>query len=1033
MDPVDDDALPPSARQQPQTAAPAVRGARPTPPSEDDLPPSAREAQAAEKEAARPSQNPLVAGWEATKEAAHGVWKGLGPAETPTEGPLESAQRIGGGLLSAAGLPFAPIVGAGKSIIAHGTAPALRAAEYGIKKGIQYFDPKADPKVQTHQEAYEALLPGAEAAISALGPKRLPGGQIAPIAPVRRVPSGGLMTKGGQEVTAGKMLEKAAVDPDAAIGALDAAKEVVPGSKPTAFQASGDLGLGQLERVVQNTPEGQAAFQQRWAEQNNARTNALRGVQQGGDANTVHTHLRTAMEADDALAEMELAAARTRAEQASTDLGPNVTPEIQGQILRRELDEAHQRIKTRETEAWNAVDPNGTLFTNAGPVSNAQFRIYGEMSEAAAAGMTEPERTISGIISRYPQTVPFRDMRDLRSLVTTSMREELRARGPSPTYARLSQLRGAIEESTRNPVDARTGQLAPDAKTRLDTASDITRQRADTFKQGPVEDVLKREGAAGPYDVTYAAVPGRFIPNGPKGYDHVASYLRAVGNQRGLPDIYDALVYDMRSKAMDANGNINPDRLVRWAQSKQDALRAVVERDGGELVRRLQNVEGAEGAIADIAAQRAELARLHRVGVFGKLIGVDNPTDVQNILGGIFGKQTSVTDAQAIMQRLRASPEAQVGARQAIVDWIWDKFISNTAAGTTDENIIRADQFQQFIKLKEQTLRAFGFTPDQISTWQMISDDMRMTKQSIDATKMRGGPGTAQDLNAMYQMREDLGQNLFRRIAYRLMAGSLGWAAEGPLGGAAAMFGAGVVSSMRDRGIKSVQALVKDAMMNPARARTLLARARGREVMPRQKTWIGYEAAAQQQGQQQQLPSQGFKHGGAVRPLGREGIKARNKARAVEARERSSLARRSTQAKRKVRYQNGGSVPYPVDSPEFKEEVARALAKNQDTIAAAQEFYPRVPLNDKAWSQFIENAPASINIEDRRPGYKGGLRAAYRRADGGGVNADSSEPDPLDAELKQGIPRRPERNRRLHRHLDYSCAGHPGTQGQQGR
>ena len=76
------------------------------------------------------------------------------------------------------------------------------------------------------------------------------------------------------------MLQKAATDPEAAIGALDAAKEIVPGSKPTTFQASGDLGLGQIERVVQNTPEGQAAFQQRWAEQNNARVNALRNLQQ---------------------------------------------------------------------------------------------------------------------------------------------------------------------------------------------------------------------------------------------------------------------------------------------------------------------------------------------------------------------------------------------------------------------------------------------------------------------------------------------------------------------------------------------------------------------------------------------------------------------------------------------------------------------------------------------------------------------------------------------------------------------------------
>ena len=243
----------------------------------------------------------------------------------------------------------------------------------------------------------------------------------------------------------------------------------------------------------------------------------------------------------------------------------------------------------------------------------------------------------------------------------------------------------------------------------------------------------------------------------------------------------------------------------------------------------------------------------------------------------------------------------------------------------------------------------------------------------------------------------------------------------------------------------------------------------------------------------------GRKHGGAVRPLGREGIQARNKERAAKARERSSLARGAAQAKRKVKYAEGGFVPtprprpawqqprvwqpedelqegqhdftargstegyysqrgqplgslehpdvsyfrhnmpnvspsvpgnerlgeltplerrlnlnpleqdyrrsfgapatkdepedkpypvhadggqvaYPIGSPEFKEEVARGLAKNQDTIARAQEFYPRVPLNDKAWEGFLNDAPQSLNIEDRR-----GLRGAFRKAEGGPI------------------------------------------------
>ena len=92
----------------------------------------------------------------------------------------------------------------------------------------------------------------------------------------------------------------------------------------------------------------------------------------------------------------------------------------------------------------------------------------------------------------------------------------------------------------------------------------------------------------------------------------------------------------------------------------------------------------------------------------------------------------------------------------------------------------------------------------------------------------------------------------------------------------------------------------------------------------------------------------------------------------------------------------------PVDSPEFKEEVTRALATSPDAIAAAQDFYPRVPLNDKAWSQFIENAPASINIEDRR-----GLRGAFRKAEGGGVRDDyNTEASDYDRSFKRGRRRR---------------------------
>ena len=124
-----------------------------------------------------------------------------------------------------------------------------------------------------------------------------------------------LLTEGGQKTQAGLALREAATDPAAAQRALGQVDEIIPGSQPTTFQASGDYGLGQLERGVQT--KAQAPFAERRAEQAIARQNALESAERPGNPEEVSNQLRARMRAEDTIAESAERVAVARAEQAT--------------------------------------------------------------------------------------------------------------------------------------------------------------------------------------------------------------------------------------------------------------------------------------------------------------------------------------------------------------------------------------------------------------------------------------------------------------------------------------------------------------------------------------------------------------------------------------------------------------------------------------------------------------------------------------------------------------------------------------------
>jgi hypothetical protein len=275
------------------------------------------------------------------------------------------------------------------------------------------------------------------------------------------------------ETRAGNVLRDAATDPGAAAASIDEAQ----GFKPTLYQATQDPGLGALEKRVAG--DNRTDFSTRAGEQaqNRADTTlgALQGIQPAGAPEDVVSLLRSNLDRIAADAQDHVDTASANAKAATGLLGEPATPEERGSALRGALQSAENATRKNESALWKAVDPDGTLAVNMAAARDAVSNVYGNLTQAAASGVKPVERQIANLIGNYREVEPFAEFTGLRSRVSTAMREELSAAGRTPTYARLSQLRGglqdALDEGLQDYLARQSGEVAAGTRAPEDTAA----------------------------------------------------------------------------------------------------------------------------------------------------------------------------------------------------------------------------------------------------------------------------------------------------------------------------------------------------------------------------------------------------------------------------------------------------------------------------------------------------------------------------------------------------------------------------------
>ena len=303
-------------------------------------------------------------------------------------------------------------------------------------------------------------------------------------------------SQGAAETQAGRYLARQATDLPAVRASLANGPDVtVPGSIPTTFQQTGDMGLGSLERgVAANKP---APFQQRAADQNAARVDALGSLQTGGDPMALQAHVKGALDDLDAQTQAHVDSLTQAAQAKAQAVGGSVTPEDAGETIRGIVNTAEQAARARESGLWNAVDPNRDLTGNTAATSQAARDIAGSLPSTAKP-MQGEEAGIFNAAQFMPHLSPVSDLIALRSRLSTEMRNEQISNGRSPSYGRMAQLRGAIQHnlagSISDAVQADNAKVASGAKPGDDTVS--TRLN-DYFSDLQSQQVQSRRATSG--------------------------------------------------------------------------------------------------------------------------------------------------------------------------------------------------------------------------------------------------------------------------------------------------------------------------------------------------------------------------------------------------------------------------------------------------------------------------------------------------------------------------------------------------------
>lgn len=697
------------------------------------------------------------------------------------------------------------------------------------------------------------------------------------------------MTEAGQKQLAADMFAKGLVDRNAVQQRLSAYQgPEVPGSMPLTSQVADDIGASSMQRAAETvTP---VPFNQRRAEQNEARVGVIKSLQPTGDPAQVSAHIRNQLADIDQMTAGVSRQAQARAQTAAAPIGQG-TPEAHGAAMREGLAQNEMGAKAWEKSLWQAVDPDGKLAMGAAPISNEARRIESTKPQAAKEFEGE-EAAILHAAKELASVSKFSEVTALRSRISDEMRVQRGPNGNATVLARLTQLRGVVERAIEDAAEHKAGQeaeavrsgamkpeetmvakwqakadafqrakaeaaggnsggnystdtgggsarvsgpsgtglqkgrgsgnaagtsgvsgdatanLDAEAANRIKAASAATKERAATFKEGPVGDAL----AVGDSRILDSQVGAKFFKPGPTGAEAVQTFKTAAGND---PEAMKALEgfagLSLRKAAMNSDGTLDPAKFASWQKAHGDALRAMPD-----VAAKFETAAKAADAVADSTAMRAAALDGYQKGAIGKFLNVSDPQDVVKTVGSIFGQKDAIGSMRQLASEVKDNPDAREGLRKAVADFLTSKAISNT-------DDVKSDVFQTFVRQNKAVL-AQVFSHDELKGIEAVAKELANVNRIAKQAALPGRSTTAQDL--LSQKSKEGGSHL-SILTEMIVAGSIGLE-EGVKTAVTLAAASGVkslVHARRAAGMDNVKDLIRGMLLHPELAKAALERA----------------------------------------------------------------------------------------------------------------------------------------------------------------------------------------------------------------
>jgi hypothetical protein len=347
-------------------------------------------------------------------------------------------------------------------------------------------------------------------------------------------------------------------------------------------------------------------------------------------------------------------------------------------------------------------------------------------------------------------------------------------------------------------------------------AADLTRERKQTFNTGPVGEALRPGQQGMPYRITNSQVPAKFFNSGSHAAEDTAAFIKGAGDRpTAVATLQDYASSDLIRAAKRPDGTLDPAKIETWLGKHGDALRAFPE-----LAQKFRSAQSAERAVVDaMATRKAETQAFQQSAARVFLGGVDPDGAIGSAL-----RWRNPTEAFGHLVQLTSrdpSGEALPGLQRAVVDYMEGKLSGNLLAGDTATAFLKSDRFQTFMRNYAPVFERAGvFSREQLDSMRAIATDLQRQARVEQATKIPLGSNTAQDLAGAAKHGEE--KSMLWRLALLEGLGELAEHLGGPVAKAAGWAAGLIVPKMRDAGLKSVNNLVDEALLNPSLARALL-------------------------------------------------------------------------------------------------------------------------------------------------------------------------------------------------------------------